>query len=418
MATAAGSGRGDLREIEELGTVADARGMRIVDVEPILLSYEYPPEDVQRWSGGSLPGVTVALARITSDDGTVGIGETYAGNFAPEVVRALILYYRELLVGRDPAEIGDLWRRCYSRSLYWGRFGIAISTLSAIESALWDLCGKAVGRPVVELLGGSAHGALPYYASGGMDATPDGLVAEQRAIAEAGFRAWKIRGGDGVGEDLAKAERARAAAGDGTGLALDAVQGSNPEPWSARQALAACRALDHLDLIWYEEPCASTDVQGYATCRRGCDTPIAGGESCTTVHELRPFFEAEALDIVQPDAAHVGGVLEGRKVCALAEQHGVTVAVHCWLGAGSLMANYHMGFASPNCRWLEYPIQPNPFVTEMMAAPLVVSEGRVQPPTAPGLGIDLPDGLVDRYPYRPGLRYHFEARSSATGTAP
>ena len=400
----------ELGELERLGTVDAALGMRIAAVRPILLSYEYPPVDVQRWSGGTLPGVTVVLAEVVTEDGATGLGETYVGNFVPEVARALIEYFGRQLVGRDPARIAEAWRTCVSRSLYWGRSGVPVAALSAIDAALWDLCGKALGKPAVELLGGTVHAHLPCYASGGMEASRDELAREREDIVAAGFRAWKIRGGTNPDADAEKIAAARAVLGSGRELAVDAVQGSNPRPWTAREAIAAIRAAETHDLLWYEEPCAAEDVEGHAACRRATNTPIAGGETCTTVRELASFLTAEALDVIQPDAAHVGGLLPGRIVCALAERAGVDVAVHAWLGAGSVMANYHMGFASPACAWLEHPIQPNPFVTEMLVEPLVLRDGCVAAPTAPGLGIRLPDELRERFPYRPGMNYHFEER--------
>lgn len=399
-----------LGEITRLGRVDDAAGLRIADVEPVLLSYVYPPEDVQTWSGGSLPGVTAGLVRVTTTDGLTGIGETYAGNYAPEVVVSLVRYYREFLVGADAADIAGLWDTCYTRTLYWGRTGISISVLSAVESALWDLVGKAIRRPVHALLGGAVHDVLPRYASGGMDADPERLASEQRGFATGDFRGSKIRAGVGPEADLAKAELARASLAPDTALAVDAVQGSNPRPWTADQAIAAGRLLEPLGLAWFEEPCAATDIEGYVACRRALDIPIAGGESCTTAAELGRFIDAGALDLVQPDAAHIGGILETRRAAALAESAGLPIAVHAWASGGCLMANYHAAFASPNTTWLEFPTQPNPLIEALLTEPLRVSTGQVSAPTAPGLGLQLTPDVVERYPYRPGMHYHFEER--------
>lgn len=407
-----------LGEIEALGDVEGARGLTIADVECLLLSYEYPADQVQRWSGGILPGVTLAVVRVTTSDGLVGHGETYAGNFAPLAVRELVSVFRPWLIGRDPSRIWELWSECYSKMLFWGRSGIAVSTLGAVESALWDLVGKAVGRPVVDLLGGPCRATLPRYASGGMEASPDALANEQRLAAELGFRATKIRGGHGAAEDAALVAIAREALPDELGLALDAVQGSNPEPWSTEEALAAGKAIEEFSLLWLEEPCSADNLDGYVACRKQLDTPIAGGEVCTSIHEFNRFFERGALDIVQPDAAHAGGVLALRRIGALAARHGVRMAVHSWLGGGSIMANYHAGFASETCDWLEFPTQPNPFVEELLQEKLRVEDGFVHAPTAPGLGIDVTDETVERYPFRQGMHYMFQARRQVSHRAP
>jgi D-arabinonate dehydratase/D-galactarolactone cycloisomerase len=400
-------------EINRQGKVDQVRGMRIASVEPVLLSYTYPPEHVQTWSGGRLPGITAGLVRITTEDGQTGIGETYAGTYAPEVVRSIIEYFAPFLVGKDPSDISGLWNLCYSRTLYWGRFGISISVLSGIEGALWDLVGKAAGTPVHVLLGGPSHESLPRYASGGMDSTPDELYAEQSGYAQRGFLASKIRAGVGPREDADRTAIARGALGSGVALAVDAVQGSNPSPWSPDVALDMARRIAEYDILWLEEPCAATDVEGYATVRRSSPVPIAGGESCTTVIELSAYIKADALDLVQPDAAHIGGVLECRKAAALAEDAGLPIAVHAWSSGGCVMANYHAAFASPNTTWLEYPTQPNPLIEALMTEPLQIVDGRVLAPTTPGLGITLTPELEERYPYRPGHHYLFEERRSA-----
>ncbi|HEY6571020.1 MAG TPA: mandelate racemase/muconate lactonizing enzyme family protein [Candidatus Limnocylindrales bacterium] len=392
------------------GDVVEARGTRITTVRPVLLSHVYPPDDTPGWSGGRLPGVTAALVEIATDAGVTGVGESYAGVFAPDVVRAIVDFHAPGLIGEDPSRVDELAARCRSRTLYWGRNGIAIATLSAIEMALWDLCGKLAGRPVVDLLGGACHEALPRYASGGVDTDPTRLAAEAASVRVEDFRAMKIRTGVSPEEDRAKAQSAAARLGPRVRLAVDAVQGSNPRPWTADQAIAAGRRLEDLDLLWYEEPCAAWDVEGYAACRRALDIPIAGGESCTTEGEVRAFLQAEAIDILQPDAAWLGGISPVLAAGALAAEAGVAVAVHAWGSGGSVMGNYHAAFAMPNCTWLEYPSQPNPLIDALMVEPLVVVEGAVLAPRTPGLGLQLTPELEARYPYRPGNQYVFEER--------
>jgi L-alanine-DL-glutamate epimerase-like enolase superfamily enzyme len=399
-----------LADVNALGRVDAAAGLRIADVEAVLLSDEYGPDREQSWSGGRLPGFTAGLVRVRTHDGLDGVGETYMGNFAPEVVAALVRYYREFLVGRDASDIAALWELCTARTRYWGRTGASISVLSGIEAALWDVCGKAVGKPVFELLGGAAHDGVRAYASGGMHGSHDELRDELGGYLAQGYTAAKIRIGVSPEADAAKTGAARAALGPGVALAADAVQGSNPRPWSSREAIACGRELEAFDLAWFEEPCGATDVEGYVACRRAIDIPIAGAESTTTVAELRRFLDADALDVVQPDASHIGGVLEARRATALSEAHGAQVAMHAWGAGPCVMANLHVGFASPACRWMEIPTNPNPLVDELMVAPLELRDGVLAPPAAPGLGVELTPEIEARYPYRPGCHYHFEER--------
>jgi L-alanine-DL-glutamate epimerase-like enolase superfamily enzyme len=401
---------GALAELEVIGRVDGAAGLRIADVEPVLLSHEYGAGREQSWSGGRLPGFTAGLVRIRTHDGLEGVGETYMGNFAPEVVAALVRYYREFLVGRDAADVAALWALCTARTRYWGRTGVSISTLSGIEAALWDLCGKATGKPVFELLGGAAHDGVRAYASGGMHGSHDELAAELGRYVAQGYTAAKIRIGVSPEADAAKTAAARAAVGTRAALAADAVQGSNPRPWTAREAIACGRELEAFGLAWFEEPCGATDIAGYVACRRALDIPIAGAETTTTVSEVQRFLDADALDVVQPDASHIGGVLEARRATALAEAHGADVAMHAWGAGPCVMANLHVALASPACRWMEVPTNPNPLVEELMVAPLELRDGRLAPPAAPGLGVTLTPEIEARYPYRPGCHYHFEER--------
>lgn len=406
--------RADFRKISEsvdrLGLVDAARGMTITAVEPVLLSHRFPPGEELAWSGGVLPGVTAALVRIRTADGLEGLGETYAGTFAPEVVRELVRFYGPLLLGEDPSRISFLWKKCYSRSLYWGRTGINVSVLSAIESALWDLCGKAAGVPVHRLLGDPGRTEMRLYASGGMDASDDDLAAEQAAHVAGGFLASKIRIGRSAEADVHKAEVASAALGPGIRLAVDAVQGSNPQPWSSETAIVVGRGLERFDLLWYEEPCAADDIEGHLACRRALDIPIAGGETLTTAAQFVPLLEAGAVDVVQPDAAHIGGILEALKVALFAETRGIATAMHVWSSGAGFLANAQVAFAAPGCAWLEFPAIRNPLVAALQAMPVVMENGALPSPGLPGLGVVLSPETERAYAFEPDNHYHFEER--------
>jgi D-arabinonate dehydratase/D-galactarolactone cycloisomerase len=200
-------------------------------------------------------------------------------------------------------------------------------------------------------------------------------------------------------------------------VAVDAVQGSNPNAWTAAQAIETGRALESLGLLWYEEPCSALDLQGYRACREALDVPIAGGETLTTVQQFQSFLAADPVDVLQPDAAYCGGILPLREVAALCELRDVAVAVHAWGSGGSIMSNYHAAFASPAARWLEWPTQTNPLIAELIAEPIVVSDGYVSAPTAPGLGLSLTPELEERFPYRPDCHYYFEERRAGASLA-
>lgn len=397
--------------IDDIGVISGVRGMRIASVDTVLLSHPFPESSGLAWSGGTLSGFTAGLVRVTTDEGLTGLGESYAAFFAPEVMLAIVDFYRPLLIGQDPSDIAGLWQLCYTRSLYWGRTGINVSVLSAIESALWDLCGKALDVPVYELLGGPRHESICAYASGGMDASSDQLIAEQTRHVADGYRACKIRIGHGPGIDEAKVELVRSTLGPDIALAADAVQGSNPRPWDAATAIEVGNRLLDYGLAWLEEPCAADDVQGYRACRTALDIPIAGGETSTTAGQLAGLIVQDCFDIAQPDATHIGGILETLKVAELAAKRKVPLAMHVWGCGVGMMVNYHAGFASETCEWLEHPAVGNPLRDALLAEPLTIVDGRVACPTVPGLGVRLTEEIEQRFTYVPGTRYHFGERS-------
>ena len=348
---------------------------------------------------------------MTTTDGIVGLGEAYVGNFVPEAFSALVHFFGAYVVGQDAGDILGIWRRCVGSSLYWGHVGLSLATLSAIEQALWDIAGKALSKPVYDLLAGDGAAAtVGCYASGGMDGGDAVLGEELQGYRAEGFRAAKIRIGASVNSGVNKVRRARESIGADFGLAADLVQGSHPNPWTSDQAIAAMRPLEEFGLLWLEEPCAADDIAGYRECRRVMKTPIAGGETATSVHELLQFVVEEAVDVLQPDASHVGGVLAARAACLAAEDAGIDVAMHAWAGGACVMSNLHVALASRAVRWMEVPRNRNPFVELLMAEPLSIVDGELLAPAGAGMGVVLPGDATDRFPFVSGNHYHFEDR--------
>lgn len=372
--------------------------MRITKVETILLSAE--PTQPVRWSGGAMSCAHASLVRVHTDEGISGLGETYIGLFHPQVVPGIVASLEPFLLGEDPTRIPALFQKVYSKVLFWGRVGAGISTIGAIEMALWDIAGKALGVPVYKLLGGNAHDRLQLYASGGLDRPLEETEEEMREYRRQGFRAVKIRIGQGLEKDVEKVARARSSLGSDVELMLDAVQGHDAEPWTSAEAIRVAHALEEFDIRWLEEPCAADDYAGYARVRKHTKIPISGGESTTSLHEFRSFFEAEALDIAQPDASHAGGIAATRRIAELAHAHHVEVAYHSWGSSVILAANYHLAFTTPNCKTVEYPTWGNPLRDALFSEPLQIEKGYVYPPTAPGLGVDLSEEVRREYAFR------------------
>ena len=149
------------------------------------------------------------------------------------------------------------------------------------------------------------------------------------------------------------------------------------------------RMLEPFDLAWAEEMLPPFDPEPYAELRRTTSTPISGGEGITTAAQFEQWLRADAFDLAQPDATIIGGLGEARRACEAASARGIPVAVHVWGSAPTLAANVHLAFAAPNCIWVEQPVLGNPLESELLIEPLVIHDGHVQPPTAPGLGLQL-----------------------------
>jgi galactonate dehydratase len=365
---------------------------------------------------------SAALIEIHTDGSHIGIGESYAGYFCPELVPLAVEYYRPILLGVDvlQTDIHTLWRRMFLCENFWGRVGFGPAVLSGIEAALWDLKGKLLGLPVHELLGGRCHERLPAYATGGpSNWPPDKLKAKVDFYLELGFRAFKVGAGyyDSetgsavpapstsavVAQEASKARLLREHVGPEIGILIDGHMG-NPmgDAWDLPTARAVLRALEPYDLLFFEEPLPYTDPWSYAELRRSTSIPIAGGECLTTLAEFRQFADLGAFTIAQPDAAWVGGLLEFVRIARMFDGRGARIATHSWGAGVAQMQNIHAGFASPNTTILEIPPAAGALHTELWGEAFVMRDGYIYPPNQPGLGVRLTDAIKARFPFVPG----------------
>jgi L-alanine-DL-glutamate epimerase-like enolase superfamily enzyme len=404
--------------------------MRVTAVRTVLITAPWTGDPF--WQPGELFERTAALVVVETDEGLSGVGETIMGYFCADTVAPLVDYYGGLLVelGLDPRQPEACFRELYQRSLWWGRVGLGLSVLSGVEMALWDIAGKAAGRPVHELIGGPAHDRLPLYASGGTGTWPlERTVDQARRYESLGFRGLKIGTGfEGrpggyttapgdppygtwyagstaarIADERAKFGALREALGPDVELATDFHAVQVREPWSRRTALDLARALEPFDLLFLEEPLRYDDPAGYAELRRATRVPIAGGECLTGIDEFGRFLDAGAFDYVQPDATHVGGVGITREVARMAEERHVGLIVHTGAAVGpGFMANLHVAFASPNARFVEYALAPDNVRQRLLTEPMRLVDGFVERPTQPGLGITLDPAFVEEHPYRAG----------------
>jgi len=406
--------------------------MKIVDIRPVLLTAPYGG------SGAQASRRSACFVEVETDTGLVGVGETYAGVYLPELAAGIVDWFKPYLTGTafktGGGDLAALMRSDVGRSAletiapllqgldarnpdlvfrlgswlasYVGRTGLTVIVLSAIENAVWDLLGQSLGVPVHVLLGGAVHRRLPLYASGGVPTfSRDQLVQQATCARNAGYRGFKMRANFFAYQPDVEVERVaavRAAIGPDMTLAFDAVQSFNLKPWSVKEVVHMLERLAPYRLEWAEEMLPPFDPAPYAELRRSTATPISGGEGITTAAQFEQWLRAGAFDLAQPDATIIGGIGEARRACESARAQHVRVAMHVWGSAPAIMANYNLAFTQPNCVWLERPVMNNPLEEEMLVDPLRIEQGYVLPPTAPGLGVKLTQEIKAKYPYVPG----------------
>jgi len=289
------------------------------------------------------------IVEVETDAGFRGVGEAA---LSPRVSKQVIdLYLKPLLMGSDPFDTEYLWQYMYRKTMAFGRKGIAMVAISAVDLAIWDVIGKAVKQPLFRLLGGQTKPKIPVYASRLYSQPLEKLAEEARAYKDQGFRAMKLRFGWGPVDGAAGMQRnvelvrtAREVIGNEIDLMADAYMG-----WTLDYARRMIPLLEPFNLRWLEEPVIPDDIAGYAALRTLGRIPIAGGEHEFTLYGFRQLLDAKAVDYIQFDTNRVGGITQARKVAALAEAHGVPVVPH----AGQ-MHNYHLVMASYNSPMAEF----------------------------------------------------------------
>jgi len=289
------------------------------------------------------------VVEIFTDDGLAGIGNAA---LTPQVTKQVIdLHLKPLLIGKDPWDIEFLWQLMYRKTMAFGRRGLGMVAISAVDIALWDILGKSAKQPVYRLLGGRTKPRIPVYASRLYSVELSELAAEAKRYKAEGYKAMKLRFGWGPTDGAAGMQRnlnlvrtVRETVGDGIDVMADAYMG-----WTLDYAKRMLPLLEPFQLRWLEEPVIPDDVHGYAELRSYGRIPIAGGEHEFTAYGFRDLLEARALDYIQFDTNRVGGLTQARKIAALAEAYSVPVIPH----AGQ-MHNYHVVMASLNSPMAEY----------------------------------------------------------------
>ncbi|EPJ43531.1 MAG: mandelate racemase/muconate lactonizing protein [Osedax symbiont Rs1] len=334
---------------------------------------------------------------VETDDGTIGIGNAA---LAPDLVKpAIDIYYAPLVIGEDPFDYAYLWEKMYRRTHAWGRKGVGMTAISAIDIAIWDLMGKLVNKPVFKLLGGRTKEKIPVYYSKLYADTVPAMQAEAELALKQGYSGFKARFGfgpkdgmAGMRENLKRVEALREVLGYDTDLMLECYMG-----WNLDYTKRMLPKLEKYELRWLEEPVIADDIHGYAELNKG-PIPISGGEHEFSLMGFRQLLELKAVSVIQYDTNRVGGITAAQKINALAEAYQVPVIPH----AGQ-MHNYHLTMANANCPMAEYfPMNDveigNELFYYIFEGDPVASEGYIDlDDNVPGLGLSISDKYIDQF---------------------
>ncbi|MBI3972263.1 MAG: galactonate dehydratase [Chloroflexi bacterium] len=359
---------------------------RIVEVKPFVL-------------GAGAKNITIV--RIRTDDGYEGIGEGTI-NYRVRAIHGAVQDFAMYLAGKDPSQIERHWQALYRNSFFRGG-PIQMTALSAIEQALWDIRGKVLGQPVWDLLGGAARDRIAVYTHAG-GPSPEAAAERARRIVAEGHRAIKmgipgpvepVLDERAVRATVAQVQAVREAVGPDVRLMVDCHAKPTPSV-----AIRLAQELAPYDLLFLEEPIPPENVDALVTVARSSPVPIATGERLYTRWGFREVVEKQGAAVLQPDLGHAGGILETKKIAALAETYYASVAPHNPRGPAVTMASLHLAACTPNFL-IQEMVHDDELRAEMLVEPLEVRDGYVRLPSAPGLGLRFDESLAARFPYQP-----------------
>jgi L-alanine-DL-glutamate epimerase-like enolase superfamily enzyme len=398
--------------------------MKITAVEAYLLSYRFPEPLRLTYHGGERTIVKrdAMLVRIVSDNGLIGYAPGPASTQAKHIIDRLIAPF---LVGHLLAD-PDALRVLFQQGP--GADAEVSKVYSAVEIALYDLAGKAVNQPVSELIGGRVRDRIRLYGSAGMYMPPEGYAAEAARVREMGFRAYKMRPGRGPVEDLEAVRQVRAAVGPEFDIMIDAHTWwrMGDRSYSLETVEELARQMSQQHIRWLEEPLPPDDHDAYAALgaqlREHDLAPLASGEHEPNELRFLDLIETRAVDYVQMDLVCQGGYATARRLFPDIARAGLRFAFHSWGTGLEVIAAAHLGVCWPESmvRWLEYPcystdvrqfMYPFPLASEILKQPLSIERGELIVPRGPGLGVEIDESVIWRYPWMDGPWSYFKLDS-------
>ncbi len=377
--------------------------MKIVDVIPRVLNAETEPYSTYSQKFGTERYSMVV--EVQTDEGITGWGESVCHGAQPGQIAAAYIdsFIRPRLIGRDPFDVEVLWEEMFHGTRPFGGGG-AVNAISGVDVALWDVIGRAVGRPIHQLIGGAFRTeVMPYattfYRKKGKE-YPKAYVEEAKELIEQGFRAFKLKVGYGVEKDAEYIFALREAIGPDKFLAVDANCAYDVPV--TRQLLLETESAK---LHFFEEPLKTDDIEGYRQLRNLTRTSLACGENLFSKYDFRRWAAEGAVDILQPDVCSAGGITETKKIAAIAQAYGIRVVHHVWgTGIGLAAALQFIASLPSNCLssfvqepMLEYDRSPHPFRDQLINGAIRMENGVVKVPMKPGIGVDVNIDAVKEY---------------------
>lgn len=385
-------------------TPAGVTDFAIVDVRAWPLSFPVPERNAVRLGVGRALKRDAVVVKVTTQGGLVGWGESHHGRAHSSIAHFINHALRPLVMGRDATDVQGAWHRIYQAQLAAMGTGAACAmAMSGIDMALWDIRAKAVGWPLYRLLGGSNR-PLPAYAGGvalGWQ-EPQALADEARAHVAAGYKAVKLRLGDAVVRDLARATAVRQALGDDIVILADVNTA-----YTVADARRAMPVLDALDIGWLEEPFPAHDWRSYEVARSYGKLPFAAGENHYTRFEFNRLIDDRVVGIVQPDLSKAGGITETLRIAAMASAHKVPVHPHSSMTGINMAATLHVLAAIEGNGYFEADVSRNNlFRDALVSTPFHVdAQGHVRPSEAPGIGVEVDEDFLNAHPAIEGPAY-------------
>jgi L-Ala-D/L-Glu epimerase len=358
--------------------------MMITDV--VTTAVRVPLTHPCKWSGGTRMAAPGILVRIYTDEGVVGLGEC-SGPTLPTIQTVVDRELKAFLIGQDPMRVEYHVNRMEEFTRNWALTGAY--AINGLEMALLDIKGKALGVPVVELLGGAVKREVPYMGYLFID-EPEVNARQAVAYLEQGFTELKLKVGRNLTQDDETLAAIRQAVGSKMKIRIDANMN-----WSVPTAIKWIKALQKYDLQYVEQPVPDFDLAGMAAVRRAVDVPIAADESCTSVWSALQLLKHEACDVFVVYLSEAGGLTRARQIAALADAAGKSCVTGTWaeLGIGTIASAHVVGSSAnfPFANDTHYPLQAG----DILQAPLRFEGGRLRVPTGPGLGVVLDEAKVE-----------------------